>query len=92
MGHGLRSMAAPLITALGPMSVSLMTGLLHRRADLFDPGSGRLFVQSVYARDYGMIMGGTLLFAVLDLLREPCSRYRLRAADPRIRLNGKNRA
>ena len=37
--------------------------LLHHRALFSVPGIGRLFVQSVNARDYGMIMGTTLFYA-----------------------------
>ena len=49
------------------------------------PGIGRLFVQSVNARDYGMIMGTTLFYAVVIVvanLAVDIDVRRRRPADP----------
>ncbi|MEQ6375492.1 ABC transporter permease [Bacillaceae bacterium S4-13-58] len=86
--HGLRNALIPLVTILGPMAVSLMTGTLVIEKIFAIPGLGEQFVNSVMVLDYPTIMGTTLLFAVLfvgiilviDLL------YGL--IDPRIRLAG----
>ncbi len=40
------------------------------------PGTGRLFVQSVNARDYGMIMGTTLFYAVVIVIANLASTSR----------------
>ncbi|ASK61987.1 peptide ABC transporter permease [Virgibacillus phasianinus] len=86
--HGLRNALIPLVTIIGPMAVSLMTGTLVIEQIFAIPGLGDQFVSSVMVNDYPTIMGTTLLFAflfvviilVVDLL------YGL--IDPRIRITG----
>lgn len=86
--HGLRNALIPVITVLGPLTVSLMTGSLVIEQIFGIPGLGEQFVKSINVNDYPVIMGTTILFAVLfvavilivDLL------YGL--IDPRIRLAG----
>ncbi|WP_239256016.1 oligopeptide ABC transporter permease [Listeria ilorinensis] len=86
--HALRNALIPLITVLGPLSVSLMTGSLVIENIFSIPGIGSQFVSSIQTNDYPVIMGTTLLFAamlvaiifVVDVL------YGL--IDPRIRVSG----
>ncbi|MBM4761643.1 oligopeptide ABC transporter permease [Bacillus sp. B15-48] len=86
--HGLRNALIPLVTVIGPMAVSLMTGSMVIEQIFAIPGIGEQFVTSVMVNDYPTIMGTTLLFAflfvaiilIIDLL------YGL--IDPRIRLAG----
>jgi oligopeptide transport system permease protein len=86
--HALRNALIPVVTVLGPLVVSLMTGSLVIEKIFGIPGIGEQFVKSITVNDYPVIMGTTLLFAVLfvavilivDLL------YGL--IDPRIRLAG----
>lgn len=85
--HGLRNALIPLITVIGPLSVSLMTGSMVIEQIFAIPGIGEQFVNSVMVNDYPTIMGTTLFFAalfigiilVIDLL------YGL--IDPRIRFS-----
>jgi oligopeptide transport system permease protein len=89
--HGLRNALIPLVTVIGPMAVSLMTGSMVIEQIFAIPGIGEQFVSSVMVNDYPTIMGTTLMFAflfvgiilVIDLL------YGL--IDPRIRLAGGNK-
>ncbi|MGM0901498.1 oligopeptide ABC transporter permease [Mesobacillus maritimus] len=89
--HGLRNALIPLVTVIGPMAVSLMTGSMVIEQIFAIPGIGEQFVKSVMVNDYPIIMGTTLMFAflfvaiilVVDLL------YGL--IDPRIRLAGGNK-
>jgi oligopeptide transport system permease protein len=89
--HGLRNALIPLVTVMGPMAVSLMTGSMVIEQIFAIPGIGEQFVTSVTVNDYPTIMGTTLLFAfgfiliilIIDLL------YGL--IDPRIRLAGGNK-
>ncbi|UFU00567.1 ABC transporter permease [Radiobacillus kanasensis] len=86
--HGLRNALIPLVTVVGPLAVSLMTGTLVIEQIFAIPGLGEQFVKAVMVLDYPIIMGTTLLFAflfvviilVIDLL------YGL--IDPRIRVTG----
>lgn len=86
--HGLRNALIPLITVIGPMAASLMTGTLVIEQIFAIPGIGEQFVMSIMVNDYPTIMGTTLLLAflfvaiilIIDLL------YGL--IDPRIRIDG----
>ena len=49
------------------------------------PGLGRLFVDAVFARDYGVIMGVTIFYAVLIILANLIVDLVQAAVDPRLR-------
>ena len=70
---------------MGPILAGLITGSFIIESAFAIPGIGKLFVQAVFVRDYGMIMGTTLLYAfaiaVLNLVVDLS--YAL--VDPRIR-------
>jgi oligopeptide transport system permease protein len=83
--HGLRNAAIPIVTLLGPIILALVTGSFIVEQLFSIPGSGRLFVQSVNARDYGMIMGTTLFYAVLVVLINLLVDLTYALLDPRIR-------
>jgi oligopeptide transport system permease protein len=55
----------PVATVLGPALAALITGSFFIEYMFSFPGMGRLFVQSINARDYSMIMGTTLIYAFL---------------------------
>src|SRR5205823_5354319 len=66
--HALRNALLPVVTVMGDHLGDLITGSIVVET-LFDvPGIGHWFVDSVLARDYGMIMGTTLFYATLVLL------------------------
>ncbi|MBC8832156.1 ABC transporter permease subunit, partial [Escherichia coli] len=60
-----RNALIPLITVLGPLSVALMTGSLVIENIYSIPGIGSQFVSSIQTNDYPVIMGTTILFAVM---------------------------
>lgn len=74
--HGLRNAAVPVLTLVGPIFAALVTGSIVIESIFGLPGVGAAFIDSVRQRDYGMIMGTTLLYAsvimvvnlVVDLL------------------------
>ncbi|MDQ6596551.1 ABC transporter permease [Bacillus salipaludis] len=86
--HALRNALIPVITVLGPLAVSLMTGSLVIEEIFAIPGLGEQFVKAITVNDYPVIMGTTILFAaafvviilVVDIL------YGI--IDPRIRISG----
>src|SRR5699024_4833964 len=63
--HGLSNALIPLVTVMGPMAVSLMTGTLVIEQIFAVHGIGEQFVTSVMVNDTPTIMGTTLLFAFL---------------------------
>lgn len=71
-GHAVRNAMVPVLTVLGPILAGLITGSFIIEQYFAIPGIGRAFVDAVQSRDYGIIMGTTLLYAfaiaVMNLL------------------------
>jgi oligopeptide transport system permease protein len=82
--HALRNSLIPVATVLGPAFAGLITGSFFIETMFSFPGMGRFFVQSVNARDYSMIMGTTLLYAVLISLSNLSVDIIYGRLDPRI--------
>lgn len=66
--HAMRNAMIPVATVLGPALAGLITGSFFIETMFSFPGMGRLFVQSIGQRDYSMILGTTLLYAILIAL------------------------
>ncbi len=66
--HALRNAMIPVATVLGPALAALITGSFFIEHMFSFPGMGRMLVQSISARDYWMIMGTTLIYAVIIAL------------------------
>ncbi|EFR83797.1 dipeptide ABC transporter, permease protein DppB, partial [Listeria monocytogenes FSL F2-208] len=78
----------PLITVLGPLSVALMTGSLVIENIYSIPGIGSQFVSSIQTNDYPVIMGTTILFAVMLVFVILVVDILYGLIDPRIRVSG----
>lgn len=63
--HMLRNSLIPVVTIIGPALAALVTGSFIIETMFSFPGMGREFVLSIQRRDYSMIMGTTLIYAVL---------------------------
>jgi oligopeptide transport system permease protein len=61
--HIMRTALVPVITTLGPLLAFLITGSLVVETLFQIPGIGATFVHAVSARDYPVILGGTVLYA-----------------------------
>lgn len=86
--HALRNALIPVITVMGPLVVSLMTGSLVIEKIFGIPGIGEQFVKSIQVNDYPVIMGTTLLFAILFVTVILIVDLLYGIIDPRIRLAG----
>jgi oligopeptide transport system permease protein len=86
--HGVRNAMIPIITILGPMTVSIMTGTLVIEQIFAVPGLGFQFVNSINTNDYTVIMGVTLFFSVLFIGVIFLVDILYGVIDPRIRLAG----
>ncbi|WP_102336140.1 oligopeptide ABC transporter permease [Salimicrobium jeotgali] len=84
--HGLRNALIPIITIIGPLAVSLMTGTLVIENIFSVPGIGEQFVKSINTNDYPIIMGTTLFFSFLFILIILIIDLLYGLIDPRIRL------
>src|SRR5690606_32807918 len=84
--HALRNALIPVVTVLGPLFAALVTGSMVVEQIFAIPGLGRYFVDSVAARDYPVIMGTTLLYAVVLVVSNLLVDISYTLIDPRIRL------
>jgi oligopeptide transport system permease protein len=84
--HTLRNALIPVITTVGPALAALVTGSIVIENIYTMPGVGRDFVQSIGNRDYSLIMGTTLLFAVLIIVGNLTVDILYGIVDPRIRV------
>lgn len=66
--HALRSAWVPVVTVLGLMVGSLLTGAVITETIFSWPGVGKWIVKSLEARDYPVIQGAILLFAAMMLM------------------------
>jgi ABC-type dipeptide/oligopeptide/nickel transport system permease component len=82
--HLLRGALLPVITILGPVMAGLVTGSFVVETVFRVPGVGRLFVDAVFVRDYPLIMGTTLLYAVAIALANLVVDVLYAVVDPRI--------
>lgn len=86
--HALRNALIPVVTVLGPLTASLMTGSLVVEKIFAIPGIGEQFVKSIFVNDYSVIMGTALLFAALFVVIILIVDILYGVIDPRIRLAG----
>jgi oligopeptide transport system permease protein len=85
MRHSAKNALIPVLTVLGPIFAGLITGSLVIEQAFAIPGLGREFVRSVLVRDYGLIMGVTVFYAVLIAFMNLIVDLLYGVADPRIR-------
>jgi len=83
--HILRNSLIPVVTIAGPEFAALVTGSFIIENLFSIPGIGRLFVQGVFARDYGLIMGSILFYAFVVAVINLVVDILYGAIDPRIR-------
>ena len=84
--HVFRNAALPIITIIGPQIVGIFTGSFIIEGMFSIPGLGKYFVDSITARDYPMIIGTTIFYAVLFLVSQLMVDILYGVADPRIKL------
>ena len=63
--HALGNSILPVITYLGPLAASLLTGSFIVETIFAIPGLGQYFVTSIYNRDYTVILGITIFYSAL---------------------------
>lgn len=85
--HMLKNSLIPVVTMLGPSLAALVTGSFIIETMFGFPGMGRAYVTAIGQRDYSMIMGTTLIYAVLVALANLSVDLTYVLLDPRIRLD-----
>ena len=86
--HALRNPAIPILTLQGLRAGQLMGGAVLTETVFAWPGLGRLMVKAIFARDYVLLQGAVLVFAVAFVLINLAVDLAYGALDPRIARQG----
>ncbi|MCB2289629.1 ABC transporter permease [Clostridium sp. CS001] len=84
--HALRNGMIPVITLLGFWLPGLFSGAFITESIFGWPGIGPIGIAAVSGRDYPLLMGINILFAVLTLVGNLIADVTYAVVDPRIRL------
>ena len=84
--HGLRNALTPVITLLGLEAGGLLTGSIITEVIFSWPGLGRLMISAIGNRDYPLVEGCVLAFALSYVVVNTFTDVVYGAVDPRIRL------
>lgn len=84
--HALPNSLIPVVTYLGPMTASILTGSFVIENIFAIPGLGQYFVTSIYNRDYTVILGVTIFYSVIVIVLNMVVDLLYPLLDPRIKI------
>jgi peptide/nickel transport system permease protein len=87
MRHGLRNALTPVVTLMGLQMGALLTGAIVTEVIFSWPGLGRLMITAISARDYPLVEGCVLTFAMTYVVVNMLTDVVYCLIDPRIRLS-----
>jgi len=85
--HALRNSLIPVVTYVGPLVATIITGSFVVEKIFAIPGLGKFFVESITNRDYTVLMGLTVLQAFLLCIAILIVDLLYGLIDPRIRVD-----
>lgn len=83
--HALKNSIMPVVTYMGPLIASILTGSFVIESVFNIPGLGRYFVTSITNRDYTVILGVTVFYAFLLISMNLLVDIMYVVIDPRIK-------
>ena len=84
--HALPNSLIPVVTYLGPMTASILTGSFVIETIFAISGLGQYFVTSIYNRDYTVILGVTIFYSVIVIVLNMVVDLLYPLLDPRIKI------
>lgn len=84
--HALPNSLIPVVSYLGPMTASILTGSFVIETIFAIPGLGQYFVTSIYNRDYTVILGVTIFYSVIVIVLNMVVDLLYPLLDPRIKI------
>lgn len=84
--HAYRNSMIPVLTLVGPMAANILTGSALIEQIFSIPGIGQQFVTSIPTKDYPVIMGTTIVYALMLMVAILITDIVISIADPRVRL------
>lgn len=88
--HALRNALLPVVTLLGTLLASILTGTFVIEKIFAIPGMGKYFIDSIANRDYPVIMGVTVFYSSVLVIMLFLVDIAYGFLDPRIRLSKKD--
>lgn len=85
--HALKNALTPVVTYLGPLIASLLTGSFVVERLFAIPGIGRDYVTSIGDRDYAVILGMTAFFGIFVVVCNLLVDIVYAIIDPRVKIN-----
>lgn len=85
--HALRNAILPVVTYLGPLVASMLTGSFVVERLFSIPGIGREYVDGISSRDYSVILGMTAFFGIFVIVANLIVDVLYGVIDPRVKLN-----
>ena len=85
--HGIRNAVLPVVSYLGPLVITILTGSFIIETIFAIPGLGNEFVTSVTNRDYTVIMGTTVFYSAFLIVMLFLVDIAYGILDPRIKLH-----
>ena len=86
--HALRNAAIPILTLVGLQAGQLMGGAVLTETVFAWPGLGRLMVKAIFARDYILLQGAVLIFAMAFVVINLIVDHSYGMLDPRVSRQG----
>jgi len=83
--HGLRNSLLPILTVVGPLAAMLITGSFVVEHVYALPGMGKYFVTAFINRDYFLVSGVVLVFALILLIINTLLEISYPLIDPRYK-------
>lgn len=87
--HALKNALLPVVTILGSLAASILTGTFVIEKIFAIPGMGKYFVESINQRDYPVIMGTTIFYSTVLVVMLFLVDLAYGILDPRIKLHKK---
>lgn len=84
--HGLRNALLPLTTGLGLSTLATLSGSVAIELVFNRPGVGKMLINAIAERDYAVIQGGVVVFAIFVVLVNLVMDLVYIIVDPRIRM------
>ncbi|HEX2890669.1 ABC transporter permease [Vineibacter terrae] len=84
--HALKNAAGTIVTTLGLMTISLVTGAVVTETVFAWPGVGRLIVESIFHRDFPVVQAAVTVIAAIVILINLAVDLIFAWIDPRVRL------
>lgn len=85
--HALINSLSPIISYMGPAAAGIVCGSFVVETLFHIPGLGRFFITAAFNRDYSLVLGTVLYFAVLIILFNLLADILLSIINPRYKLS-----